>query len=56
MIAFKGKLRLGWTGTDQRLNIAMVDGSVTWVNNSVTPAVYLAAFTRAGGEALGTDF
>jgi prepilin-type N-terminal cleavage/methylation domain-containing protein len=36
---------------------AMVDGHVTWVPNSVTPAVYLAAFTRAGGEvASQTDF
>jgi prepilin-type N-terminal cleavage/methylation domain-containing protein len=36
--------------------VAMVDGHVTWVGNSVTPAVYLAAFTRAGGEVPGTDF
>ena len=35
---------------------AMVDGHVTWVNNSVTPAVYLAAFTRAGQEVPGNDF
>jgi prepilin-type N-terminal cleavage/methylation domain-containing protein len=35
---------------------AMVDGHVTWVANSVNPAVYLAAFTRAGGEVSGTDF
>jgi hypothetical protein len=35
---------------------AMVDGRVTWVPDSVTPSVYLAAFTRAGGEVPGTDF
>jgi type II secretory pathway pseudopilin PulG len=29
---------------------AMVDGHVMWVPNSITPAVYLAAFTREGGE------
>jgi prepilin-type N-terminal cleavage/methylation domain-containing protein len=29
---------------------AMVDGHVTWVDNSVDPMVYLAAFTRNGGE------
>jgi prepilin-type N-terminal cleavage/methylation domain-containing protein len=34
----------------------MTDGHVTWVNDSVTPAVYLAAFTRAGGEVPGGDF
>jgi prepilin-type N-terminal cleavage/methylation domain-containing protein len=35
---------------------AMVDGHVTWVTNAVTPAVYLAAFTRGGGEVPGNDF
>jgi prepilin-type N-terminal cleavage/methylation domain-containing protein len=35
---------------------AMADGRVTWVSNSVTPAVYLAAFTRAGDEPLVPDF
>jgi prepilin-type N-terminal cleavage/methylation domain-containing protein len=35
---------------------AMVDGHVTWVPNSVNPAVYLAAFTRDGGEVPGNDF
>jgi prepilin-type N-terminal cleavage/methylation domain-containing protein len=35
---------------------AMVDGHVTWVSNSVTPAVYLAGFTRGGGEVPGNDF
>jgi prepilin-type N-terminal cleavage/methylation domain-containing protein len=34
----------------------MADGRVTWVSNSVTPAVYLAAFTRSGGEVAGSDF
>jgi hypothetical protein len=34
----------------------MTDGHVTWVNDAVTPAVYLAAFTRAGGEVSGSDF
>jgi prepilin-type processing-associated H-X9-DG protein len=33
---------------------AMADGSVRWVNNTVTPAAYLAAFTRAGGEIPGS--
>jgi prepilin-type N-terminal cleavage/methylation domain-containing protein len=36
--------------------VAMVDGHVTWVSNSVNPAVYLAAFTRAGNEVGGSDF
>jgi prepilin-type N-terminal cleavage/methylation domain-containing protein len=37
--------------------VAMVDGHVTWVADSVNPAVYLAAYTRAGGEvSSGTDF
>jgi prepilin-type N-terminal cleavage/methylation domain-containing protein len=35
---------------------AMVDGHVTWVPNSVSAAVYLAGFTRAGGEIPGSDF
>ncbi len=35
---------------------AMADGHVTWVSNGVTPAVYLAAFTRAGGEPAGNEF
>jgi prepilin-type N-terminal cleavage/methylation domain-containing protein len=35
---------------------AMADGRVTWVPNSVTPAVYLAAFTRNGGEVAGSEF
>jgi hypothetical protein len=32
---------------------AMADGHVTWVPNSISPAVYLAAYTRAGGEVPG---
>jgi prepilin-type N-terminal cleavage/methylation domain-containing protein/prepilin-type processing-associated H-X9-DG protein len=36
--------------------VAMVDGHVTWVNDAVTPAVYLGAFTRAGGEVPGNEF
>jgi prepilin-type N-terminal cleavage/methylation domain-containing protein/prepilin-type processing-associated H-X9-DG protein len=35
---------------------AMADGHVTWVPNAVNPTVYLAAFTRAGGEVPGADF
>jgi prepilin-type N-terminal cleavage/methylation domain-containing protein len=35
---------------------ALADGHVTWVPNSVTPAVYLAAYTRAGGEVGSSDF
>jgi prepilin-type N-terminal cleavage/methylation domain-containing protein len=35
---------------------AMVDGHVTWVSNSVSPAVWVAAFTRSGGEVPGNDF
>jgi prepilin-type N-terminal cleavage/methylation domain-containing protein len=34
----------------------MADGHVTWINDSVTPAVYLAAYTRAGGEVPGSEF
>jgi prepilin-type N-terminal cleavage/methylation domain-containing protein len=34
--------------------VAMADGHVVWVSNSVNPAVYLAAYTRAGGEAVGS--
>ena len=41
---------------DNRIYAAMVDGHVTFVSNSVTPAVYLAAFTRNGGEVPGSDF
>jgi prepilin-type N-terminal cleavage/methylation domain-containing protein len=35
---------------------AMADGRVTWVPNSVTPEVYLFAYTRAGGEIFTGDF
>jgi prepilin-type N-terminal cleavage/methylation domain-containing protein len=35
---------------------ALADGHVTWVANSVNPATYFAAFTRAGGEVPGSDF
>jgi prepilin-type N-terminal cleavage/methylation domain-containing protein len=35
---------------------AMVDGHVVWVSDFVTPAVYLAAFTRAGGEVPSAEF
>jgi prepilin-type N-terminal cleavage/methylation domain-containing protein len=35
---------------------AMADGHVVWVPNSVDPVVYLAAFTRNGGEAVSIDF
>jgi prepilin-type N-terminal cleavage/methylation domain-containing protein len=33
---------------------AMSDGHVIFVANGVTPAVYLSAYTRQGGEALGS--
>jgi prepilin-type N-terminal cleavage/methylation domain-containing protein len=36
--------------------VAMVDGHVTWVNDSVTTAAYDAAFTRNGGEVPGSEF
>ena len=44
--------------SDHQIGIyaAMVDGHVTFVSNSVSPAVYLAAFTRNGGEVPGNDF
>jgi prepilin-type N-terminal cleavage/methylation domain-containing protein len=35
---------------------ALVDGHVTWVSNDVSPAGYLAAYTRAGGEVPSGDF
>jgi prepilin-type N-terminal cleavage/methylation domain-containing protein len=35
---------------------AMVDGHVTWVNNSVNPTAYVAGFTRSGGEAVSEDY
>ena len=35
---------------------AMADGHVVFIRNSVTPAVYLAAFTRAGGEVGTSDW
>jgi prepilin-type N-terminal cleavage/methylation domain-containing protein len=35
---------------------AMVDGHVTFVTNAVSPAPYLAAFTRSGGEVPGNEF
>jgi prepilin-type N-terminal cleavage/methylation domain-containing protein len=34
----------------------MADGHVVWVSNGVTPAVYLAAYTRAAGESLSINF
>jgi prepilin-type N-terminal cleavage/methylation domain-containing protein/prepilin-type processing-associated H-X9-DG protein len=41
---------------DGGVYVAMVDGHVVFVKDSVTPAVYLAAFTRVGGEVPGNDF
>jgi prepilin-type N-terminal cleavage/methylation domain-containing protein len=35
---------------------AMADGHVTWVSNSVTPAVYLAGYTRSGGDVTGNEY
>ena len=30
--------------------VVMVDGHVTWVKDTVTPSVYVAIFTRQGGD------
>jgi prepilin-type N-terminal cleavage/methylation domain-containing protein len=58
-----GKVSGAWLPNDETSNrrgpesdheggvfAAMVDGHVTFVPNAVNPAVYLAAFTRSGGE------
>lgn len=37
------------------VNVARVDGSVSFVRESVSPAAWLAFGTRAGGEATGID-
>jgi prepilin-type N-terminal cleavage/methylation domain-containing protein len=36
--------------------VAMADGHVGFVTNSVNPTVFVAAFTRAGGEAVQIDW
>jgi prepilin-type N-terminal cleavage/methylation domain-containing protein len=35
---------------------AMADGHVGWVPNSISPGVYFALFSRAGGEVASPDF
>src|SRR5262249_45580962 len=39
-----------------RLFVALADGPVAWVSNSVNTLVWFASFTRNGGEALQPDF
>jgi hypothetical protein len=41
---------------DNGVLVAMVDGSVTFLKNSVNPTIYLHAYTRAGGEAGVSDW
>jgi prepilin-type N-terminal cleavage/methylation domain-containing protein/prepilin-type processing-associated H-X9-DG protein len=38
------------------VNVVLMDGSVRFVNNSVSPATWRGLATRAGGEVLGNDF
>jgi prepilin-type N-terminal cleavage/methylation domain-containing protein len=38
------------------VHAVMCDGHVVWVPNSVNPAVYVAAFSRAGEETVTIDF
>ena len=38
------------------VNVLLVDGSVRFVRNSVSPATWRAASTPAGGEVVGSDF
>jgi prepilin-type N-terminal cleavage/methylation domain-containing protein/prepilin-type processing-associated H-X9-DG protein len=38
------------------VNVVMCDGHVVWVKNSVNPAVYAAAFSRAGNETTDIEF
>lgn len=49
----------GWRGARSRhpggVNVAMADGSVRFVDDAVDLAVWQAAATRAGGEALSLD-
>jgi prepilin-type N-terminal cleavage/methylation domain-containing protein len=46
----------GVNGTGTGVYAVMCDGHVTWVPNSVNPAAYLGAFTRAGGEIGASEF
>jgi len=46
----------GVSGTGTGVYAVMCDGHVVWVPNSVKTAVYLGAFTRAGGEIGVSDF
>jgi prepilin-type N-terminal cleavage/methylation domain-containing protein len=67
--ATNGKLTGVWPPNDETPNTrgaesdhrggvfaACVDGHVSWVSNSVDTGVWLASFTRAGGEKEGGDF
>jgi prepilin-type processing-associated H-X9-DG protein len=38
------------------VNILLCDASARFISNSITPAVWAAAATIAGGEVLGSDF
>jgi prepilin-type N-terminal cleavage/methylation domain-containing protein len=64
-----GKVTGVWVPDDEASNLrgpesdhtggvfaVMADGHVVFVRDSVTPAVYLAAFTRAGGEIGASDW
>lgn len=49
----------GWKAARSRhmggVNVCMGDGSVHFVRDSITPAIWQAAATRAGGEAAGLE-
>ena len=38
------------------VNVLLMDGSVRFVNNSISPATWRALGTRASGEILGNDW
>jgi prepilin-type N-terminal cleavage/methylation domain-containing protein len=64
-----GKVSGAWVPDDEASNLrgpegdhrggvfaVMADGHVVFITDSVTPAIYLAAFTRAGGEVGASDW